>query len=79
MSGSDVVWGCNVSFKFLGGNGHGLFGAEGEIWYSKSRKATKIDNVIDDYPHIYYQYLYAELMKMVEQANFPLQTTIAWH
>jgi hypothetical protein len=54
-------------------------GAKGEIWYSKSRKATKIDNVIDDYPHIYYQYLHAELMKMGEQANFPPQKTIAWY
>ena len=54
------------------------FGNIGEIIYSKLRKATKIDNQLDDLPSFYYKALHSQLMKWGEKDEFPEQYTIAW-
>lgn len=53
-------------------------GPIGEVLYSKSRKATRIDNKLDDFPDFYYQSLHSELMKWGEKDKFPEKNTIAW-
>ena len=53
-------------------------GNVGEIKYSKLRKATKIDNQLDDFPVFYYQALHSQLMKWGKKDKFPEQYTIAW-
>lgn len=52
--------------------------AVGKITYSKLRKATKIDNQLDDLPDFYYQALHSQLMQWGEKDEFPEQYTIAW-
>lgn len=53
-------------------------GATGEILYSKSRKATKVDNLLDKEPSMYYDYIHSEIMKMGKNNSFPKKRTIAW-
>ena len=52
--------------------------AVGKITYSKLRKATKIDNQLDDFPVFYYKALHSQLMQWGEKDEFPEQYTIAW-
>lgn len=54
--------------------------AKGTILYSKKRQATKIDDdILGNFPKMYYNHLHSRIMKFGENNKFPKEDTIAWY